>query len=167
MDDVGAVPEEMGEELDVGHAGDRMVDAVVESVERVNLVGFDEEVEHAGDSEHEKQAEQNTEPKNNPRDRQGVEVELGRAGQGLDRRIQQGGDRRERGRKQDRSPPSASGTIDDEHVEQWQDAVGWPSPELPQSVGGTRPVIHLRVLPPGTRATARRPAPSAAVQGRV
>ena len=42
VDDVGAVTEQRGEELAVGHAGDRPVDPVVEAVQGVDLVRPDE-----------------------------------------------------------------------------------------------------------------------------
>ena len=57
VDDVGAVTEELGEELDVGHPRDRPVDPVVEAVQRIDLVRLDHEVEQARDGAHDDEAD--------------------------------------------------------------------------------------------------------------
>ena len=58
VDDVGGVTEETHVELAVGRAGDRAVDPVVESVQRVDLVRRDEEVQHARNGSHEHEADE-------------------------------------------------------------------------------------------------------------
>ena len=58
VDDVGGATEETHVEPAVGRAGDRAVDPVVESVQRVDLVRRDEEVQHARNGSHEHEADE-------------------------------------------------------------------------------------------------------------
>ena len=58
VDDVGGVTEEAHVELAVGRAGDRAVDPVVESVQRVDLPRLDEPVQHARNDPHEHEADE-------------------------------------------------------------------------------------------------------------
>ncbi len=72
MNDVGAVAEEAGEELDVGDAVDRAVRPVVEAVQRVVPVRLDGEMQQAREGQHEPERNQHPAEKQSQRDREHV-----------------------------------------------------------------------------------------------
>ena len=75
VDDLRAVADEVAEDLRIGHAHDPPVYPVVEAVQAVDLVGFDEEVEQARDGHHNDEAGEHGAEIQHKGDDKGIAVE--------------------------------------------------------------------------------------------
>ena len=138
-DDVGAVTEEIGEELDVGYPRDRPVRPVVEAIQRVDLVRLDGEAEQPRDGSHDEQTDEHRAEEQHIGDSEGFGVELP-AGQGQGLWLQQRGDPRDRGKHQVGAADQQRGGHS-QQVQQLQD--GEDEPALRPAGGGAgHPVLH-------------------------
>ncbi len=88
-------------ELAVGRAGDRAVDPVVESVQRVDLVRRDEEVQHARNGSHEHEADEHGAEEEHGGDDQRVVAVERPAREGDRSRVQQRGELRDLRERED------------------------------------------------------------------
>ena len=73
MDDVGAVAEQIDEELAVGQRRDQPLDGVVEAVQRVDPLGLDEQVQQARHDDHGEEPDQQTAEEQQGREGQPIE----------------------------------------------------------------------------------------------
>ncbi len=142
--DVGAVTGEQLEEADVREARDGPVEGVVDSVEPVDLVRLEGEVEHAGDRDHYQEADEEGPEVEQQRGGEGGAVE-GPARQGNMTRLHQ---RRQPGdfEEQHREATEGQRQDDEQGVEQLHHGVARPPPGAAVR-GAHHPVVHVRRLP--------------------
>ena len=76
---VGAVAEQLDEELDVGHTGDGVVDPIGRSVEGVDLLGSQKQVEQPGNCHDKEPAEHHSAAEQHQRNDSGIDEELRRS----------------------------------------------------------------------------------------